>query len=184
MNDDTQIESSAELINGLFANIERSEIDASNKIVNNWKKTLLSIHNPVNENTGENLASHSHIVDLKNGSLLVEADHPGWIQMLQMYKKFILTGLKKLCPELEINSIVFRLKGSTAELHGQQNFEKAVLQEKKKMEQSLEKEEQELSRRGFTTKKDNALPEKKELPADLKEIFTRFSDTMLTNSGK
>ena len=87
-------------------------------------------------------------------------------------------------PELEINSIVFRLKGSTAELHSQQNFEKAVQQEKKKMEQSLEKEEQELSKRGFTAKKDDELPGKKELPADLKEIFTRFSDTMLTNSGK
>lgn len=61
---------------------------------------------------GEDLTSHSTVKDLKNGILLVEADHPGWIQLLQMRKKKILKKVQKNYPELDIIDIRFILKNS------------------------------------------------------------------------
>ena len=59
---------------------------------------------------GEDMSSHSAIKDLTNGILLVEADHPGWIQLLQMRKKKILKNVQKNYPELDIVDIRFILK--------------------------------------------------------------------------
>ncbi len=59
---------------------------------------------------GEDMISHSSVKDLKNGILLVEADHPGWIQLLQMRKKKILKNVQKNYPELDIIDMRFILK--------------------------------------------------------------------------
>lgn len=59
---------------------------------------------------GEDMVSHSFVKDLTNGILLIEADHPGWIQLLQMRKKTILKNIHKFYPELDIINIRFILK--------------------------------------------------------------------------
>ncbi len=59
---------------------------------------------------GEDMTSHSSVKDLDNGILLVEADHPGWIQLLQMRKKKILKNVQHHYPELDIVGIRFILK--------------------------------------------------------------------------
>jgi predicted nucleic acid-binding Zn ribbon protein len=61
---------------------------------------------------GEDMISHSTVKDLNNGILLVEADHPGWIQLLQMRKKKILKNIKHHYPELDIIDVRFNLKNS------------------------------------------------------------------------
>ena len=61
---------------------------------------------------GEDMVSHSSVKDLTNGILLVEADHPGWIQLLQMRKKKILKNIHTFYPELDVISIRFILKSS------------------------------------------------------------------------
>jgi predicted nucleic acid-binding Zn ribbon protein len=48
---------------------------------------------------GPRLAAHSRVSDVEKGILVVEAEHPGWIQLLQL----------KLYPELALRGIVFRL---------------------------------------------------------------------------
>ena len=53
--------------------------------------------------------NHSRIRELERGQLFVEADHPGWIQILQTRQHELLTVLKRRYPELGINSITFRL---------------------------------------------------------------------------
>jgi hypothetical protein len=58
---------------------------------------------------GERLAAHSHIVELERAILVVEADHPGWIQLLQLEQSRILQNVKKMFPDLEINGISMRL---------------------------------------------------------------------------
>lgn len=59
---------------------------------------------------GEDMLSHSSVKDINNGILIVEADHPGWIQLLQMRKKKILKNVRKNYPELDIVDIRFILK--------------------------------------------------------------------------
>ena len=58
---------------------------------------------------GEHLAAHSRIVELEKAVLIVEADHPGWIQLLQLEQARILENVKKMFPDLEINAISMRL---------------------------------------------------------------------------
>ncbi len=80
-----------------------------------WQQTLYSIKGPQMDNLkaadyGSQLADHSRIIDLKDGVLIVETDHPGRIQMFQLYKKYILNGLKQKIPGIPVTNIVFKLK--------------------------------------------------------------------------
>ena len=54
-------------------------------------------------------AVHSRIRELERGLLLVEADHPGWVQILQTKKVELLELVKRRYPELDIKGISFRL---------------------------------------------------------------------------
>ena len=55
------------------------------------------------------VAAHSRIKELERGVLFVEADHPGWIQILQTRQGELLSALQHRFPELEIKSITFKL---------------------------------------------------------------------------
>ena len=55
------------------------------------------------------VAAHSRIKELEQGVLFVEADHPGWIQILQTKQAELLSLVKRKFPKLDIRSISFRL---------------------------------------------------------------------------
>ncbi len=63
---------------------------------------------------GDRLAAHSRVVDLDKGILMVEAEHPGWIQMLQLRQTKTLEALAGRFPDLGLRGIAFRLAGSGA----------------------------------------------------------------------
>ncbi|MDR1443253.1 MAG: DUF721 domain-containing protein [Treponema sp.] len=50
-------------------------------------------------------AGHSRIRELEKGILVVEADHPGWIQILQTKAPWILGCARRYTPELDIRGI-------------------------------------------------------------------------------
>ena len=54
-------------------------------------------------------AVHSRIRELEQGLLLVEADHPGWIQILQTKQAELLSAVRRRYPDLDIKGIAFRL---------------------------------------------------------------------------
>ena len=54
-------------------------------------------------------ASHSQIRELERGLLLIEADHPGWIQILQTKQRELLSAVQRKYPELNVRGIAFRL---------------------------------------------------------------------------
>lgn len=58
---------------------------------------------------GDRLAAHSRVADVDKGVLIVEAEHPGWIQLLQFRQSEILAGVAARFPELALRSVVFRL---------------------------------------------------------------------------
>jgi len=58
---------------------------------------------------GVSLAEHSRILDVQNSCLLVEVDHPGWNQMLQVRKNEILRRLRKDYPQLGIRELKVRV---------------------------------------------------------------------------
>ena len=59
---------------------------------------------------GERLSSHSRIAEVENGIVIVEADHPSWIQLLQMRQEEMLGAIERGWPELAIRGIAFRLR--------------------------------------------------------------------------
>jgi predicted nucleic acid-binding Zn ribbon protein len=58
---------------------------------------------------GDQCAAHSRISDLKGTLLIVEADHPGWIQILQTRQAELLKSIQKRNSKLTITGISFRL---------------------------------------------------------------------------
>jgi hypothetical protein len=58
---------------------------------------------------GESLAAHSRISELERSVLRIEADHPGWIQILQTRQKGLLNRARRKFPSLNITGIAFRL---------------------------------------------------------------------------
>jgi hypothetical protein len=54
-------------------------------------------------------AAHSRITGLEKSLLLVEADHPGWVQILQTKQKELLAEVQKRFPGFFTTGIVLRL---------------------------------------------------------------------------
>jgi hypothetical protein len=117
-----KLQSAAEVISSLFEHISAEQVQNADTTLAVWKKILLSVdekkirRDGQKSYTGENLYYHSKVVDRKNGILLIETDHPGWIQLFQMHQSYIVRGFKKFAPELHITSLCFRLSGQRAEI--------------------------------------------------------------------
>jgi hypothetical protein len=65
---------------------------------------------------GDNIAAHSRIVELERSVLQIEADHPGWIQILQTKQRYLLNRVCRKFPDLRITGISFRLSRDPAAL--------------------------------------------------------------------
>lgn len=102
------------ILNSLFPNIDAQKMQESIAVSKGWKEIVGTIStNPAEKNkTGMLLAAHSNVVDLKNDILLVETDHPGYIQLMQNYKTYILHGLKMKYPQLNVKNLCFKLQNS------------------------------------------------------------------------
>jgi len=58
---------------------------------------------------GVSLAEHCRAYEVRHHSLLVEADHPGWMQLLLIQKKAILARIRQRFPQLELRDIKVRV---------------------------------------------------------------------------
>lgn len=157
-----------EMINRVFENLDSSKADT---IMDLWRATVSKIYN-----VGEKLAAHSRVIDLKNGVLLIEADHPGWIQLLQLNKAFILKGLKS--SSQDIKTLAFRLKGSNIELYEQLSEENSKRSQEKYLKE-LDKTGEKLEQMGYKASETN-----EELPPELAKVFQELKNSMLTNDSK
>ncbi|MBQ7618523.1 MAG: DUF721 domain-containing protein [Treponema sp.] len=170
MNDNVM--NGAQMITKVFNNISSQDIENSGKIFQAWKTTVEKI-----SGNGEQLAAHSSVVDLKNGILLVESDHPGWNQMLQMHKKFILIGMNRLSGGVKIDSMAFRVRGSGASLADTEEMNRRAVE---RYAQKIEEEQKRLEEMGYG-KEDAAATGGQgtkggasQLPPELNAIFERM----------
>lgn len=58
---------------------------------------------------GADIASHSQVVDVRNGMVVIQADHPGWLQLIQLRQETILRKIRKAYPELHIRNMRYYL---------------------------------------------------------------------------
>jgi hypothetical protein len=63
---------------------------------------------------GERIADHAEPVDIRGTALVVEADHPGWVQMVMMERGRILSQINARIPQLTITSLHVRVAGDRA----------------------------------------------------------------------
>lgn len=156
---------------------------SANEIFTVWKKVVSGVHSFKHESEdsdkrmplGERLAGNTRVVDLKNGVLLVETDHSGWIQYLRMYQKFILNGLRMNLPELKITNLAFRVAGEKVSLS--ESYDQQLKKSREEMAKKFEEEEKQLKK--FEDKKEKP---SSELPPELLAKFDSIRQSMLTNS--
>ena len=164
-----------QMILNTFGMIEKETLEKNNKIFQIWKKVVLSI-----KNNGQKLYEHSSIIDLKNGILLIESDHSGWIQLLQLNSRYIINGFKMYANELGVKTLAFRLKGSEAKLHSVDSDEIYKKEMQKKINE-IEKDEQILAKYDKKVVNSN---EKSELPQKLLDKFESLKQSLLTKNQK
>lgn len=63
---------------------------------------------------GEPYSAHTRPVDLRQGIIVVEADHPGWIQRMQLIQGRLLRQLQASFPSLSIRGIAFKVASDTS----------------------------------------------------------------------
>ena len=175
MNDEEYVPM-ANVINNLFNTIKVEDMSRASAVMDVWTKVLLKIKSS-NPNEGRNLAEHSRIIDLSNGILLIEADHPGWIELIQLHKKFILNGIKMEQPSLKIENLAFRLKGRGGNLYGGEIPRGDRNSVRKMVEKDQENEEKLLKKQNAAGSSAQNV-QKKELPPELASIFADMEKSM------
>ena len=63
---------------------------------------------------GSRLGEHSHPSDLRHGLLIVEAEHQGWMQLLQLQQDKMLAEIRRKFPDLGVTGMAFRLGKAAA----------------------------------------------------------------------
>jgi predicted nucleic acid-binding Zn ribbon protein len=58
---------------------------------------------------GEPLAAHSRLAEVEDGVLIVDVDHPGWLQMLAMRRKAVLEAARRAAPGARIEGLRARI---------------------------------------------------------------------------
>jgi|GEM_PF-333469 len=96
--DDSRIRKASDLLGTLLSPEVAAKADTWSRFFGFWSRAA-----------GENLAAHSRPVDVRNGIVFVEAEHPGWIQLLQMDQNRILETIRRTFPELGVSGIAFKL---------------------------------------------------------------------------
>ena len=106
----------------------------------------------------------------------METDHPGWIQYLNIYKKFIIKGIKMALPDLQVSSLAFRVKGTNVSLSD--TYDQMVARSRKEMAARMENDEKIINERFPEQKSENSC----DLPPELVAKFDSIKNDMLTNS--
>ncbi len=58
---------------------------------------------------GDQISAHSEIKDIRHGVVVIEVDHPGWIQLIQLRQHSLLEALRRRFPDLGIRVLRLQL---------------------------------------------------------------------------
>lgn len=83
-----------EILKAYFNDTQIDRADQYHSFFSSWKQLA-----------GINISAHTHPRDIRGRVLIVEADHPGWVQLLHMQKRSILRKINREYPQLEVKEI-------------------------------------------------------------------------------
>lgn len=170
----------------MFDFVNRLNTTSESKVINVWRNVVSKIRTSHDDEDdekripiGERLASNTRVINLKNGVLLVETDHSGWIQYLKVYQKFILRGLKMALPDLTINTLAFRIAGTNVNLS--ESYEDTLEKAKNDFSKKWEEDEKKLNFLSQKTAEEdtlNGISTESKLPPELNKIFEDMKQSM------
>ena len=94
--DDFRVKKAADILSRFFDETTLHTAAQFETVRSTWRQIV-----------GQRLADHSRPKSVLRHTLLIAADHAGWIQLLQMNQERILARIAKYYPELEITSLAF-----------------------------------------------------------------------------
>src|SRR6056297_2782289 len=83
-----------EILKTYFNDAQIDRADQYHSFFSSWKQLA-----------GINIAAHTRPRDIRNRVLIIEADHPGWVQLLHMQKRPILKKIRREFPQLDITDL-------------------------------------------------------------------------------
>lgn len=95
---DSRIKSASELLSSFFD----ADLAAKGREYSGFSKSWRTI-------AGPRLGEHTKPVDIRHGILIIEAEHQGWMQLLQMEQDRLLQEIGVKYADLGIRGIAFRL---------------------------------------------------------------------------
>ena len=96
-----KMKKAGDLIKNFFDSLNIKEPKKGKTIISSWQ-----------EIAGQELSEHTRIKDIRKDTLYLEADHPGWLQILELKKRSVLGNINTLFPEKGITDIRISLKKS------------------------------------------------------------------------
>lgn len=100
MADNIHIRKASEILAALFNDETQQKGELYSSIFKDWKYVV-----------GPKLSAHSKISNIKNNIVIVEVEHPGWLQLLQVQEKNILSKLQNKNPSLKLRGLSFKIAG-------------------------------------------------------------------------
>lgn len=64
------------------------------------------------EIAGAELGPRARLCEVEDGILVIEVDHPGWLQMLQLHRQRLLQAARRVAPQARIEGLRGRLTRS------------------------------------------------------------------------
>jgi predicted nucleic acid-binding Zn ribbon protein len=101
----------SDILRGLLTDKQAAAAGEWSSFFSGWQKIA-----------GTDIAAHSRVNDVKRGVVVIEVDHPGWLQILQLKKEKILQTMQRNYPELGIENI--RIFVGNSKPRGQSESEK------------------------------------------------------------
>ncbi|HON88937.1 MAG TPA: DUF721 domain-containing protein [Spirochaetia bacterium] len=98
--EDSFIETASDILAKLpiFSQTQQTVVRELGRFYANWKNIV-----------GDSYYSHTRPADIKNGILIIEAEHSGWISLMQFHAGSIQKKVQAKFPELRITGVAFRL---------------------------------------------------------------------------
>lgn len=100
----TEPHKAADLVSAFFRSVGINDEKGYSAFFSRWESIV-----------GTDLAAHSRVVDVKNGSIVVQFDHPGWMQVFHASNQKILKRINEAFPKIEAKTIHMRLVESLAD---------------------------------------------------------------------
>jgi hypothetical protein len=147
---DSRIKSASELLSTFFD----ADMAAKGREYSGFSRSWRTI-------AGPRLGEHTKPVDIRHGILIIEAEHQGWMQLLQMEQDRLLEDIGRNYADLGIRGIAFRL--SNGSLSPQAKAEPALPKAAERQETAPPAEAEPAPER--------PIPDKNELPGDLLAKF-------------